>query len=387
MIEDALNCRVVVCCGAGGVGKTTVSAALALELSRRGRRAAVITIDPARRLADALGMAGLGDEPTEADRGALTAAGVPAGGQLWGLQLDAKATFDRLVARYAPDREARERILSNRVYQHLSGAVAGSQEYMAVERLHELLDDDRFDHIVLDTPPAENALDFLDAPERITRFVGGKALRALTAPADGPAWIGQKALAVGTSAVMSVLRRVTGAELLREIGEFLSSFDGMYAGFAERADAVKTLLRSDGSSFLVVAAPEEEPAHAAVALVRRLEGDGFPLAGIVLNRVHGLPPPGPRTPDELVDPLRAAGSRNPSALAGAVLGSLSDARAIAVRDLDLSQALAAASGGPPAAIVPALAEEPVDIAGLGRVAQALSGTGSAMDRGPIASLG
>lgn len=387
MIEDALARRVVVCCGAGGVGKTTVSAALALELARRGRRAAVITIDPARRLADALGMAGLGDEPTEADRDALVGAGVPSDGQLWGLQLDPKATFDRLVARYAPDEEAQERIYSNRVYQHLSGAVAGSQEYMAVERLHELLDDDRFDHIVLDTPPAENALDFLDAPERMTRFVGGKALRTLTAPAEGSAWIGQKALAAGTSVVMAVLRRITGAELLGEIAEFLSSFEGMYAGFAERADAVKRLLTSDSASFLVVAAPEEEPAQAGAALVRRLEHDGFPFAGIVLNRVHQLPPAAPRTLDELREPLRAGGSTNPSALAGAVLESLGDARAIAVRDLDLSQALAAASGRPPAAIVPALQDEPVDIAGLVRVAEALSKPRSATDRWPIPSLG
>ncbi len=387
MIEAALERRVVVCCGAGGVGKTTVSAAVALELARRGRRAAVVTIDPARRLADALGMAGLGDEPTEADGAALRAAGAPASGQLWALQLDAKATFDRLVARYAPDEEVRERILANRIYQHLSGAVAGSQEYMAVERLHELLEDGRFDHIVLDTPPAENALDFLDAPERMTRFVGGKALRVLTAPAEDSAWLGRRALAAGTSAVMAVLRRVTGAELLDDIAEFLSSFEGMYAGFAERAGEVRSLLTSDEAAFLVVAAPEEEPAAAAVELVRRLEEDGFPFAGIVLNRVHRLPPGAPRDVDDLARRLDALGAPRAPALAAAVLEALEDARAVAIRDLDLREGLAAAAGGPAAAVIPALEREPVDVAGLAEVAGALVSPSVSAKRGPIASLG
>lgn len=372
MIDRALERRVIVCCGAGGVGKTTVSAAIALELARRGERAAVVTIDPARRLADALGMSGLGDEPRAAEREELERAGVPYEGALWGLQLDAKATFDRLVARYAPDEEARDRILANRIYQHMSSAVAGSQEYMAVERLHELLEDARFDRVVLDTPPAENALDFLDAPERITRFVGGKALRTLTTPASGATGVGRRALAAGTSAVMAVLRRVTGAELLDEIGEFLSSFEGMYAGFAERAAIVGQMLRSEEAAFVVVSAPQEEPAQAAVALARRLETDGFPFAGVVLNRVHDLPPPAPVAARPLQAQLEDVGAANPSVLADATLAALEDVRRVAIRDLDIREAIVGAVGAEPAASVPALAREPVDLEGLGQVAAALA---------------
>jgi anion-transporting ArsA/GET3 family ATPase len=186
VIADALEREVIVCCGAGGVGKTTVSAALGLTLAARGEDVVVVTIDPARRLAAALGMAELGDTPQEVSPAAVAASGLgPGGGRMWALQLDSKATFDRLVARHAPSEEARDRILANRIYQHMSGAVAGGQEYMAVERLHELREDGRFARVVLDTPPAGNALDFLDAPERMTRFIEGKALRTLLGPAAG----------------------------------------------------------------------------------------------------------------------------------------------------------------------------------------------------------
>ena len=287
MIEAIEGRRVVVCCGAGGVGKTTVSAGLGLGLARGGARTVVVTIDPARRLATALGMEGLSDEPRR-----VPAEPGPGGAELWALQLDAKATFDRLVSREAPTPEARERILANRIYRHLSGAVAGAQDYMAVERLHELVEGGSFDVIVLDTPPSQNALDFLDAPARITRFIEGRALRLLLRPPVPGAGFGRRMIAAGTSTAFSLLERLTGTQLMRDLSDFLAAFDGMYDGFAARAKAVDALLRSPEAGFVVVAAPDSEAVGQAVALGRRLREDGYPLAGLVLNRVHPLPPGG-----------------------------------------------------------------------------------------------
>lgn len=280
-LPDLMARRVVVCCGAGGVGKTTMSAAIGCAAAHQGRRVAVVTIDPARRLAAALGISDLGDTPRQVDLGEI-----PHGGALWALQLDAKATFDRLIHRHAPDRAAAERILANRIYQHLSRAVAGSQEYMAVERLNELTEDPRFDLIILDTPPAQNALDFLDAPQRMADFIEGKALRMLLSPSAAHGHRGWRMLHAGSSTVFSILERVTGAQLLRDLGDFLQAFDGMYTGFATRAAAVRTLLHSHESAFVIVACPDDAPVREAVALIERLRTDRFPVAGAIMNRVH-----------------------------------------------------------------------------------------------------
>jgi anion-transporting ArsA/GET3 family ATPase len=360
--------RLVICCGAGGVGKTTVSAALGLRLAQEGARAVVVTIDPARRLATALGMEGLSDEPR---RVALEEAGEPASGELWALQLDAKATFDRLVARHAPDEGARDRILENRIYRHLSGAVAGAQEYMAVERLHELVDDRRFERIVLDTPPARNALDFLDAPQRITRFIEGRALRLLLRPVMPGGGIGWRVLHAGSSTVLSLLERLTGAQLLRDVGDFLGGFEGMYQGFADRAQAVRRLLLSPASGFVVVAAPQADPLRQAVALARRLDHDGFPLAGIVLNRVHPLPPEGLARTGALAAALEAAGAADPPGLAARAATTLEEEQVLGLRDLDAREALTEAIGGAALAQVPAMTREPVELPGLAAVAAAL----------------
>jgi anion-transporting ArsA/GET3 family ATPase len=360
--------RLVVCAGAGGVGKTTVSAAVALRLAQEGHRTAVVTIDPARRLATALGLAGLGDEPHRVDLGSL---GGPASGELWALQLDAKATFDRLVARHAPDDEARERILQNRIYRHLSGAVAGAQEYMAVERLHELVDTGSFDRIVLDTPPARNALDFLDAPQRITRFIEGRALRLLLRPALLRGGIGRRVLHVGSSTVISVLERLTGAQLLRDVAEFLGAFDGMYQGFAERAGVVREMLLSPASGFVVVAAPQADPLHQAVALAERLREDGFPLVGVVLNRVHALPRGGLAHPAALSAALARAGAADPAGLAERAALTQEEDQLLGIRDLDAQEALVQVLRGAAMTTVPALAREPVDLDGLAQVASSL----------------
>ena len=366
MIEAIEGRRMVVCCGAGGVGKTTMSAAVALRLAAGGARVVVVTIDPARRLATALGMEGLSDEARR-----VPAASVPGGGELWALQLDAKATFDRLVAREAPDPEARDRILANRIYKHLSESVAGAQDYMAVERLHELVDEGSFDVIVLDTPPSHNALDFLDAPARIIRFIEGRALRLLLRPPIPGAGIGRRMIAAGSSTVFALLERLTGAQLLRDVSDFLAAFDGMYDGFAERAKAVRGLLQSPRSGFVVVAAPEAEALEQAVALGHRLADDGYPIAGIVLNRVHPLPPGGLARAEALVPALAAAGAAEPASLAARAAATLEEEQVLGLRDLDAREALSRALGGTQITAVPAFEREPVELEGLAEVAAAL----------------
>jgi anion-transporting ArsA/GET3 family ATPase len=366
VIGSVSDLRIVVCCGAGGVGKTTVSAGIGLGLAREGARVVVVTIDPARRLAAALGMEGLADEARRVPR----APGVA--GELWALQLDAKATFDRLVAREAPTDEARERILANRIYRHLSGAVAGAQDYMAVERLHELVDDGSFDVIVLDTPPSQNALDFLDAPARITRFIEGRALRLLLRPPVPGAGLGRRVLAAGSSTAFHLLERLTGAQLMRDLSDFLAAFDGMYDGFAARAKTVRALLQSAEAGFVIVAAPAAEALEQAVALGHRLVADAYPLAGVVLNRVHPLPPGGLARAEELAPALAAAGAPEAESLAARAAATLEEGQVLGLRDLDAREALAGTLGGAPVTEVPALAREPVELEVLGEVAAALA---------------
>lgn len=368
MIEAVTGRRIVVCAGMGGVGKTTVSAGLALRLAHQGARTVVVTIDPARRLATALGMEGLSDQPSRVPTERLPGHGP---GELWALQLDAKATFDRLVAREAPNEDARERILANRIYRHLSGAVAGAQEYMAVERLHELVDEGAFDQIVLDTPPAQNALDFLDAPQRITRFIEGRALRLLLKPAIPGSGIGWRVLHAGSSTVLSLLERLTGAQLLRDVADFLAAFDGMYQGFADRAQEVRRILLSSESGFVVVAAPEPDSLAQAVALGRRLAEEGYPLAGVVLNRVHALPREGLARAEALVPALAAAGADDAPALAAHAAATLEEEQVLGLRDLDAREALAHCLDGAVITEVPAFATEPVELEGLAEVAAAL----------------
>jgi len=373
LVEVLEGRRVVVVAGAGGVGKTTVSAALALGLAARGARVAVITIDPARRLASALGIDDLGDTPHRVDPARVEAAGIHMTGTLDALQLDPQATFDRLVAREAPDDAARERILRNRIYRHLSTSVAGAQEFMAVERLHELVDSGAYDAVVLDTPPARNALDFLDAPERMTRFVEGRGLRLLLGPRSGAGRTGWRALQAGGHMVMSVVERLTGAQLLTDISEFLQSFDGMYQGFSERAAAVRYLLASDSARFVVVTGPRPEPAGEAIALWRRLRDDRYPLGAVVVNRVHPEPAGGGAPPVGMAALLREAGAADPDGLAARAAGALEAARARSAADRHEIRSIAGALDAPPITTVPALQDDPVEVAGLARVTRELEG--------------
>src|SRR4051812_13787580 len=265
--------RMVICAGSGGVGKTTTAAAVALGLASRGLRVAVVTIDPARRLANALGLTTLSNEPTRVE--------ADVEGELWAMMLDAKRTFDQLIERLAPDERTRDEVLGNRIYQQLSTAVAGSQEFTAIAKLFELDQSGEWDVLVLDTPPSRNALDFLDAPGRLSRFFQGRAIRMFLRPAG--------LLGRGTGLVFAVLRCITGVDLLRDLSAFFHALSGMIDGFTERARRVGALLEDPATTFLIVAAPRHDPVEEAIFFHRKLRDAGMPFGGLVINRVHRAP--------------------------------------------------------------------------------------------------
>ena len=279
LAELVSTARIVVCCGTGGVGKTTTAAALALEAAGRGRRAAVVTIDPAKRLADALGIGALGNDP---QRVPDTVLGAGVTGELWALMLDTRQTFDALVARYATDERQAERIVDNPFYRNISGRLSGTQEYMAAEKLYELASDDRFDLVVVDTPPARNALDFLDAPERLTRFLDHRFYRALTVPTR--AYL--RAVNVAAQAFLRAVSRVVGGAVIADAIAFFQAFDGMEAGFRARAAAVDALLRSPDTRYVLVAAPREDAVTEATWFAARLVELGLAVDALVVNRAH-----------------------------------------------------------------------------------------------------
>jgi anion-transporting ArsA/GET3 family ATPase len=269
---------VVVCAGSGGVGKTTTAAALAVHGALQGRRTIVMTIDPARRLADALGLRTLGNE--------ARAVNLPGAGSLSAMMLDQKGAWDALVERYAPSDDVRQRILSNRFYQHLSGSFAGSQEYMAIEQLAELHASGRYDLIVVDTPPTRHAFDFLDAPKRIEAFLDRRVVRWFVKPYFSAGWA---TLRVVNRAAGSLLRRLedaTGVTALVEISDFFNSMSGLFDGFEQRVQAVDKLLRARGTAFVLVATPEEQMLTESEEFCRKLAELSIPLRAMVFNRVH-----------------------------------------------------------------------------------------------------
>ena len=275
MIADWLERKeVVVCAGSGGVGKTTTAAAVALGMASRGKKVAVLTIDPARRLANALGLPELGNEERRVD--------ATVDGELWAMMLDAKRTFDELIEVHAPDEATRNAVLGNRIYQELSNAVAGSQEYMAMEKLHELHQEGRYDLLVLDTPPTRNALDFIDAPKQLAAFIDSRALQFFTAPGR----LGLKVFGRGTGVVFSVMKRATGIDLLQDLSEFFRSFGGMAEGFRERAERVNALLADSRSAFVLVTSPRRDAIEEAAFFRQRLREADLPFAGVVANRVR-----------------------------------------------------------------------------------------------------
>ncbi|MGW3986094.1 ArsA family ATPase [Streptomyces sp. NPDC004830] len=280
LLEDPRT-RIVVCCGSGGVGKTTTAAALGLRAAERGRKVVVLTIDPARRLAQSMGIDSLDNTPRRV-KGIDDAAG----GELHAMMLDMKRTFDEIVEAHA-DRERAAAILNNPFYQSLSAGFAGTQEYMAMEKLGQLRARDEWDLIVVDTPPSRSALDFLDAPKRLGSFLDGRLIRLLTAPAKLGGRAGMKFLNVGMSMMTGTLGKLLGGQLLKDVQTFVSAMDTTFGGFRTRADATYKLLQAPGTAFLVVAAPERDALREAAYFVERLAAEDMPLAGLVLNRVHG----------------------------------------------------------------------------------------------------
>ncbi|MEU5665717.1 ArsA family ATPase [Streptomyces longwoodensis] len=276
---DDPDTRIVVCCGSGGVGKTTTAAALGLRAAERGRKVVVLTIDPARRLAQSMGIDSLDNTPRRVK-------GVEGDGELHAMMLDMKRTFDEIVEAHA-DPERAAAILGNPFYQSLSAGFAGTQEYMAMEKLGQLRAKDEWDLIVVDTPPSRSALDFLDAPKRLGSFLDGKLIRVLLAPAKVGGRAGMKFLNVGMSMMAGVLGKVLGGQLLKDVQTFVAAMDSMFGGFRTRADATYKLLQAPGTAFLVVAAPERDALREAAYFVERLAAEDMPLAGLVLNRVHG----------------------------------------------------------------------------------------------------
>ncbi|MEV2252138.1 ArsA family ATPase [Streptomyces sp. NPDC050147] len=278
---DDPKTRIVVCCGSGGVGKTTTAAALGLRAAERGRKVVVLTIDPARRLAQSMGIDSLDNVPRQV-KAIESASG---DGELHAMMLDMKRTFDEIVEAHA-DEERASAILGNPFYQSLSAGFAGTQEYMAMEKLGQLRSRDEWDLIVVDTPPSRSALDFLDAPKRLGSFLDGKLIRVLMAPAKVGGRAGMKFLNVGMSMMTGALGKLLGGQLLRDVQTFVAAMDTMFGGFRTRADATYRLLQAPGTAFLVVASPERDALREAAYFVERLAADDMPLAGLVLNRVH-----------------------------------------------------------------------------------------------------
>jgi anion-transporting ArsA/GET3 family ATPase len=355
--------RVCVCLGAGGVGKTTASAALALGLAARGQKVAVVTIDPAARLAGALGLRELCGDPVAIDPALLAASGVEIKGELWAMMLDSKRTFDDIVVRLAPDVRVSEEILQNPIYRELSSAVAGSQELSAIAKLYELHHERDFDVIVLDTPPSRNAVDFLETPTRLLGFLEGRALKVFIAPGG----LAARLFGRSTSLAFAIFARVTGVDMLGDLSTFFRSLTGVIEGFKERTRGVAALLRDPCTTFLILTSPEPEPAREAVFLAERLAAKGMSRGGLIVNRVHFDGLDGHSL--EHVNALLAADLEGP--LAARVAGNLRDFDVLVQRDRATIARLSRDLEEPRPILVPHLDEDVQDISGLARLAEHL----------------
>ena len=365
--ETLRTSRILVCCGSGGVGKTTTAAALALRAAEMGRRTVVLTIDPARRLAQSMGL-------TELDNTPRPVAGVAGGGRLDAMMLDMKSTFDELVVEHAEPGKA-QAILDNPFYQALSSSFAGTQEYMAMEKLSQLQARDDYDLVIVDTPPTRSALDFLDAPQRLTTFLDGRMVRILLAPAraGGKAYL--RVVTTGLSVFTNVLTRIIGGDTLRDLSSFVAALETMFGGFRERAQGTYDLLKAPGTAFVVVAAPQPDALREAAYFVERLAHEQMPLAGLVVNRVHraAVPSLTGKRAEAAADRL-AEGDAHP--LAEAVLRLHVDRMALTAREQHLQERFVRAHPGVPVVQVDALPGDVHDLVGLRQVGVDLAGQGS-----------
>jgi anion-transporting ArsA/GET3 family ATPase len=364
---------IIVCCGSGGVGKTTTSAALGLRAAERGRNVVVLTIDPARRLAQSMGIEKLDNTPRRVE-GLSWANGAGAGRdgspRMDAMMLDMKRTFDEVVESQATPEKAKQ-ILENPFYIALSSSFAGTQEYMAMEKLGQIHQqaqrDGSYDLIVVDTPPSRSALDFLDAPERLSSFLDGRFIRLLLAPARGPA----RMMTAGVGLITNAMTKILGAQVLRDMKTFVTAFDTLFGGFRQRAQKTFELLQADGTAFLVVAAPERDALREAAYFVERLTEDRMPLAGLVVNRASPAPV-GDLSADEAMAAATRLRRKGETALAAGLLRLHADRTRLVEREARLRERFAAAHPKVPTAVVPALAGDVHDLTGLRRVGALLA---------------
>lgn len=371
--------RVLIVCGAGGVGKTTTAAALAVQAATDGRRVLVCTIDPSRRLATSLGLQKLPDKPRRLD---LRRAVPYAAGEAWAMMLDQKRTFDELVERHMKTPEARDRVLGNRLYQKISAALAGSHEYMAMEKLLDLSADERFDLVVLDTPPTRHALDFLEAPDRMLGFLDTSILRWFLKPYFAAGRLTLKVATRTGKVALGMADRYLGLQFLADVSEFFLMFEGMYEGFKERAAAVHTLLRDPSSGFVLVASPARVAVDEALYFHRRLSEADMPFVATVVNRVHP-------------DPAQAAGDRRRTRrggstqvdpdLAEALLQAYDDLHRMAHAERRVISRLEVDTGEP-LVLVPELESDVHDLRGLAHVGGLMLGEAAEAAR-PLAAKG
>lgn len=338
--------RIIVCGGSGGVGKTTTAAVLAMRAAEAGRRAVVVTIDPAKRLADALGLDGLTDAPSQVD--------FTGSGELWAMMLDTKSTFDALVAKHAADDAQLQRILGNRFYKNISGALSGTQEYMAMEKLYELAEETDFDLIVVDTPPTRNALDFLDAPARLSRFLDHRLYRLLTAPNRGVF----RAVNVATQTFVRTVARVVGADVIDDAVAFFQAFDGMEEGFKRRATRVQERLRDDDTAFVLVASPRRDTIAEATYFAEKLTEGGIPVRSLIVNRMH------PRFDDGLAEATHQRADSLEGTDIGSLYRNLADFQLAASREEENLAGLADKVAPAPVVRVPFLRSDVHDLEGL-----------------------
>jgi anion-transporting ArsA/GET3 family ATPase len=361
--------RIVVCCGSGGVGKTTTAAAIGLRAAEAGRTVVVLTIDPARRLAQSMGLTQLDNTPRE-----VPGVDPAKGGELHAMMLDMKRTFDEIVSAHSTPERA-EQIFANPFYQSLSSSFSGTQEYMAMEKLSQLRALDEWDLIVVDTPPSRSALDFLDAPNRLGRFLDGRMIRVLTAPAraGGKAYL--KVVTAGVGVLARVFTKVLGGDLLSDLSSFVAALESMFGGFRERAQHTYELLKAPGTAFVVVAAPEPDALREASYFVERLSDERMPLAGLVVNRMRHTQLGGSRLPaaraEAAADALDADSSDPAERLTAAVLRVHAELAGAAEHDERMAKRFAAAHPDVPMLGVPALPADVHDLDGLREIGHLL----------------